>query len=1521
MSSSSSVQSALPNTNGGDEYEKNSQDEEKVQETVSNKREKPKFISDEASESSTEEGEEEETDERKGNNKERQDYSSKSEDSSEEEGDELNEYEKDDFLVDDDEEEVEGTEENEAREKDADAYPSTPEEKEATRKRRERLELADGDYELLEEAGVKLSRPGRLKRLRKAGGSEFEAGRREPEDATESEVDRRREEIDYESVEDEDEFDDFIDDRANLSRRRRQQNSALPDGVSERAVRMAREIFGDLDEEYQIIDSTFSTLETDDQYTEGLDEAIKSPVERESVQKWTQDETEQEFEKQVIENDIPEYIQEHFGPSREPCLSREELTEEANWIYRKAFEMDDNFDNCATEDVVKKISALLSFVHIEQFDIPFIAVYRREYLIPELLKPLESKAWQDRQDDWKYIWNVLDWDVQWYRFRQRKMKLEQQLQTFVTDNAAREQKELLAAMREALTFADDEESLADIESGIKLLHTWSDIQVDEKQSQRITARPKQRDRYTTIYRRGWKDFIDHYVLTPSQLAENMVLMYQKFVPTNIEKTPEELAEDWLLERNESTINVENFLQSCRFLFIQELAAEPRLRSFVHSFLKKEALLTSKPSLKGISDLDDFDNLKLYCSIYQKPIKRILKPSSEFAVIAHCQKLGYTSVEIEIDKKALRDFLEEAKALGRSEDLSSYSNAWNREIDSIIEEAFRKIISEQCREMEQQMERRSYLFLKQEFRYEAENLLNIAPLYKAVGRTSSCRVVAVHLTDVLIKEKSESLTHEWKRSTDSKSNASNNFVAVTISLSPEGEVEESLAIPVDFTAGSKVSISQQSKERLMHFLIRSKPEVICVGVSKSKQVAIHFRQEIASIWLQIAAGNNEHSDVSQSSEHDRLTSCLNRVFLVNETISVLYASVSIESEREHTISRRIAIGIGRFAQEPLLLYAAVANDPASVSSLEIHPFQNILSLEDKTAALRQALTFAVCNYIGADVNQIIVHDCYQPLLRFIGGLGPHKALSILEKLMEIHQQNGDKPIASRKEFITNQLMDKKVFFSAAGFIKITDPLGERGKENRGKQRSRQKGSKRNEPPLNPLERTRIHPENYGIAMKIAEEALRGENEDKKAIESDMVKVICEVMKKPHLLEELDLEAYADHLEKLGRGKMHDTLRIICEEFESPYRDWRKTPNPVSAENLFYIITGSNPDRLRCGAMAVATNCHPNASGTGIICVVEGEIRGYIHRNEIFDEPLASDFDLSQYLQQVSVLACRVLSINYEKFELRLSCRPSVLQNPKKIPEYKEPAFKTDPFFLDFSSSSDPYHPDKKPMTADDVQKERNRRMEARRKCSPITSSHPFFRNVSGAAAIQLLNQAAPGEIIIRPSSHSSDVVVLSFKVADGMPIVHLEVLEQQQVTNGRQRSLYYIGQEKFETLDEVIGRYAEPVLANLQEAIQNRKFVAGNEEALERNCKEQKLADPQKVAYCIGMSFRYPGRLVIAYLPGRTHVIREVITVLPQGYRFRKLIHSDINSLIDWFKNNFKMLLANPPQDSRATRQY
>ena len=83
------------------------------------------------------------------------------------------------------------------------------------------------------------------------------------------------------------------------------------------------------------------------------------------------------------------------------------------------------------------------------------------------------------------------------------------------------------------------------------------------------------------------------------------------------------------------------------------------------------------------------------------------------------------------------------------------------------------------------------------------------------------------------------------------------------------------------------------------------------------------------------------------------------------------------------------------------------------------------------------------------------------------------------------------------------MEKTLYINSIGFMKISE------------------NSIIDKEEFDILDTTRIHPENYVLAKKIAKDALDDEKDE-------INECVLKIMKSPEKLEDLDLDDYADHL---------------------------------------------------------------------------------------------------------------------------------------------------------------------------------------------------------------------------------------------------------------------------------------------------------------------------------------------------------------------------------------------------------
>merc|ERR1719471_1973445 len=166
-------------------------------------------------------------------------------------------------------------------------------------------------------------------------------------------------------------------------------------------------------------------------------------------------------------------------------------------------------------------------------------------------------------------------------------------------------------------------------------------------------------------------------------------------------------------------------------------------------------------------------------------------------------------------------------------------------------------------------------------------------------------------------------------------------------------------------------------------------------------------------------------------------------------------------------------------------------------------------------------------VGVDINDCVAHPHTSNLVQFIGGLGPRKGASLLKTLRGMSNPR----LENRQQLVTSCHMGPKVFINCAGFVKIdTTSLGD------------------SEIYVEVLDGSRIHNEAYEWARKMAVDALEYDEDD-----GNPASALEEILNEPEKLSELDLDAFAQELERQGFGKKHITLQDIRSELHSMYKD--------------------------------------------------------------------------------------------------------------------------------------------------------------------------------------------------------------------------------------------------------------------------------------------------------------------------------------------------------------------------------
>jgi transcription elongation factor SPT6 len=163
--------------------------------------------------------------------------------------------------------------------------------------------------------------------------------------------------------------------------------------------------------------------------------------------------------------------------------------------------------------------------------------------------------------------------------------------------------------------------------------------------------------------------------------------------------------------------------------------------------------------------------------------------------------------------------------------------------------------------------------------------------------------------------------------------------------------------------------------------------------------------------------------------------------------------------------------------------------------------------------------------------------------------------------QILKQNSTR-LENRTQLVTVCRMGPKVFINCAGFIKIdTAALGDSA-----------------EAYVEVLDGSRVHPETYEWARKMAVDALEY---DDTAEGANPAGALEEILESPERLKDLDLDAFAEELERQGYGDRHITLYDIRAELSQRYKDLRTPFVSMSAEEAFFLLIHETPQTFYKG----------------------------------------------------------------------------------------------------------------------------------------------------------------------------------------------------------------------------------------------------------------------------------------------------------------------------------------------------
>jgi transcription elongation factor SPT6 len=279
---------------------------------------------------------------------------------------------------------------------------------------------------------------------------------------------------------------------------------------------------------------------------------------------------------------------------------------------------------------------------------------------------------------------------------------------------------------------------------------------------------------------------------------------------------------------------------------------------------------------------------------------------------------------------------------------------------------------------------------------------------------------------------------------------------------------------------------------------------------------------------------------------------------------------------------------------------------------------------------------------------------------------------------------------------------------------------------------------------PLDHTRIHPSDYGLAHEIVENVLQLDPED--AQEQNPSIAVLQLWSEGRVgqrMNGLDIEAFAEEVQRRKGTPQRVLLNYTVGELAEPYQDSRRRFIEPDEYDVLRMLTGETLDTVGSGKIVTA---HVSAVKRDAAFIkLDSGMTGEIPLQYLADgaQDARDIVTKSQAVRGVVVL----LRPNdlYVELSVRHSDVARALDEARK--QNRGPNFAAEA------------------EAVDKIAMEKQKRV--REAGLPRVIDHPAWKHVNKVQAEALLEQKHRGDVVIRPSSHGFDHIAVTWKVDDGI----------------------------------------------------------------------------------------------------------------------------------------------------------
>lgn len=280
---------------------------------------------------------------------------------------------------------------------------------------------------------------------------------------------------------------------------------------------------------------------------------------------------------------------------------------------------------------------------------------------------------------------------------------------------------------------------------------------------------------------------------------------------------------------------------------------------------------------------------------------------------------------------------------------------------------------------------------------------------------------------------------------------------------------------------------------------------------------------------------------------------------------------------------------------------------------------------------------------------------------------------------------------------------------------------------------------------PLDDTRIHPEDYELARKMATDALELDEEDiHDEHPSHVVSVIMQDDENEKKLSELNLDEFAISLYEANHDQKRHTLNLIRDELLKPFAELRDPFSIPSAWDVVTMLSGETPHTLRIGL--IVSVLVQRIKNQFVSVRLDSGIEGVINSEYIADQVPNKIHDVVSKGQAIpGVVIDLKFQPEQDSFLVELSSRPA-----------------------DVSAGDGAFRRVRHDDCWDHARFEKDQEIMARKKRAEVDRTrrvikHPNFHNFNTAQAEAYLEKQQRGDVVIRPSSKGVDHLAVTWKV--------------------------------------------------------------------------------------------------------------------------------------------------------------